>query len=166
MTLIEVFQCDDPPASILATDVDVEALATAERGEYGETAVRALEPSQRARFLTGTGDAHRWRIAPAVRRLVGFRALNLARESWPVEGPFDVILCRNALMYLEADRRYAVLERIASLLASDGLVMLDPSEHPGQAGRWFTPGAHGVYSRRRVAGYVGRQPALPIRIHS
>ena len=62
-----------------------------------------------------------------------------------------MIFCRNVLMYLEADYRYAVLERLASLLAPDGLVILDPTEHLGKAGHLFTPGADGVYSRRREA---------------
>ena len=85
-----------------------------------------------------------------MRRLVEFRALNLASEAWPVEGPFDVIFCRNVLMYLETCHRYAVLERMASLLAPDGLLILDPTEHLGKAGHLFTPAADGVYSRRRT----------------
>jgi len=166
MVLVEAFQRNDPPASIVATDVDVDALAIAERGEYGEAAVQALEPARRVRFLTATGDVRRWSIAPAARSVVEFRALNLAGETWPVEGPFDVILCRNALMYLESCHRYGVLERMASLLAPDGLLMLDPTEHPGQAGHWFTPGADGVYSLRHKFGSAGKEPAIPMRMRS
>jgi chemotaxis protein methyltransferase CheR len=149
MSLMEVFQCDKPPASILATDVDGEALAVAQRGEYGELALQALSPERRERFLHEKTGARRWEIAPSVRRLVEFRPLNLADVDWPVEGPMDVIFCRNVLMYFEAGHRYAVLERMASLLAPDGLLLLDPTEHLGNAGHWFTPSADGVYSRRR-----------------
>jgi chemotaxis protein methyltransferase CheR len=151
MALIEGSRCDNPPASILATDVDLDALAVARRGEYGEAALRGLEPARRERFLRETGVARGWEIAPAVRRLVEFRALNLASAAWPVEGQFDVIFCRNVLMYLEACHRYAVLERMASLLAPDGLLILDPTEHLGKAGHLFTAGADGVYSHRRQA---------------
>ena len=66
--------------------------------------------------------------------------MNLAKRSWPVEGPFDVIFCRNVLMYLEACHRYAVLERMASVLAPDGILILDPTEHLGKAGHLFGPG--------------------------
>lgn len=156
MALVEAFQRDDPPASILATDVDVTALAVAQRGEYGEVTLRSLELARRARFFSETNAAQRWTIAPAVRRLVEFRLLNLADVAWPVTGPLDVILCRNVLMYFEAGHRYAVLERMASLLAPDGLLLLDPTEHLGTAGHWFTPGADGVYSRRRVASIPQR----------
>ncbi len=153
MALIEAFQRDDPPAHILATDVDLEALAVGQQGEYGETTLRTLDPARRERFFTETGLARRWRIAPAVRGLVQFQALNLTDVSWPVEGPFDVIFCRNVLMYLEACHRYAVIERMASLLAPDGMLVLDPAEHLGKAGHWFSPGAEGLYLRRnRAAG--------------
>jgi chemotaxis protein methyltransferase CheR len=153
MALIEAFRRDDPPATILATDLDADALAVAQRGEYGETTLQALELARRKRFLSETNVARRWSIAPAVRCLVAFRAMNLASVPWLVEGPFHVILCRNVLMYMEASHRCAVLERIASLLAPDGLLMLDPAEHPGKAGLLFTPAtAAGVYSLRRASG--------------
>jgi len=151
MALVEVFQRDDPPASILATDVSAEALAVARRGKYVEATLQALEPARRGRFLSGN------RIGPALRRLVEFRPLNLADVAWPVEGPLDVIFCRNVLMYFEAGNRYAVLERMASLLAPGGLLLLDPTEHLGRAGHWFTPGVDGVYSRRRVASIPQRR---------
>ena len=150
MALIEGFRRDDPPTTVLATDIDADALAAAARGEYGERALKALEAGRREHFL-GEPVAERRCIRPAVRRLVEFRALNLAEVIWPVEGPFDVIFCRNVLMYLEACHRYAVFERLASLLASDGLLILDPTEHLGKAGHLFTPGADGLYSRRRLA---------------
>jgi len=149
MALIEVFRRDDPPATILATDIDADALAVAARGEYGERALKALEPGRQARFFGETTVAGRLCVRPAVRCLVEFRALNLADVIWPAEGPFDVIFCRNVLMYLEACHRYAVVERLASLLAPDGLLILDPTEHLGKADHLFTPGADGVYSRRR-----------------
>ena len=148
MTLIETFRREDPPASILATDVDVEALAVGQRGEYGEAALRGLDPPRRERFLSASNVVRRRTVAPAVRRLVEFRALNLISEAWLVEGPFDVILCRNVLMYLETRHRCAVLERLASLLAPDGLLMIDPAEHLSKAGHLFTPGPDAVYRRR------------------
>ena len=166
MVLIEAFQRDDPPASILATDVDVDALAVARRGEYGEAALEALEPARRGRFFGESGADRRRGMAPFVRRLVEFRALNLAGADWLVEGPFDVIFCRNVLMYLEARHRCAVLERMASLLAPDGLLMLDPAEHPGNAGHLFAPGAGGVYSRRREPGHAAARNCTFLRIKS
>jgi len=149
LAVLEVFECDDPRVRILATDVDAEALALARYGEYGEAALQTLSAARRVRFFTEDKAARRWSVAPALRRLVDFRALNLIGVEWPVEGPFDVIFVRNVLMYFEVGHRYAVLEQMASLLAPDGLLLLDPAEHLGNAAHWYAPGADGVYSRRR-----------------
>jgi chemotaxis protein methyltransferase CheR len=151
MVLLEAFGREDPPATILATDVDEEALAVGERGQYGETSLKGLDPARRDRFLGAATIAGRRVIAPVVRRLVEFRPLNLVSEAWPIIGPFDVILCRNVLMYLEGRRRCAALERLASVLAPDGLLMIDPTEHLGKAGHLFTPEADAVYRRRQAA---------------
>lgn len=149
IAMIEAFQRPDPPVEILATDIHETALETAARAEHDERVLRPLGGERRRRFLEAQPDAGRWRLVPAVRALVHFRALNLAAVAWPVAGPFDVIFCRNVLMYLEAGHRYAVLERLASLLAPDGLLCLDPAEHPGPAGHWFSSRAEGVYVRSR-----------------
>ena len=154
MAVMEAFRRDDPPASVFATDVEIEALATARQGEYAGGALRSLSPARRDRFFSETSVPQRWCVAPAVRRLVEFRALNLVSEEWPVEGLFDVIFCRNVLMYLETHHRYAVLERLASLLAPDGLLMLDPAEHLGKARHLFLPGTDSVYSLRRRSAHA------------
>jgi chemotaxis protein methyltransferase CheR len=193
MALIELFRCDDPPVSVLGTDVDAEALAVARRGEYDERAVRPSTAGGRSRRreevqgaatrqvrppcagdyeereisgLSSERCAHffvrsegaRWSVTPVVRRFVEFRELNLAERSWAVEGPFDVVFCRNVLMYLEASRRQAVLERIASLLTPEGLLILDPTEHLGKAGHLFTSGADGVFSLRCAHPWRGVTP--------
>jgi chemotaxis protein methyltransferase CheR len=159
IALRETFPTDDPPVSILATDLDEEALTLARRGEYGESALRRLEAGRRQRFFLPNGAAGRWVIAPEVRRWVEFRALNLTDEVWPVEGPFDVIFCRNVLMYLNATHREAVVERLAARLAPDGLLILDPVEHLGAAGHRFTSSADGVH-RFRGAAAAGRASVL------
>jgi chemotaxis protein methyltransferase CheR len=148
---VEFFHHEQPPVTVLGTDVDEEALKSAQRAEYGARAMNALEPERRARFFTETAP-RRWVVNPSVRRMVQLRALNLAHVSWALESPFDVIFCRNVLMYLEESHRYAVLERMASLLAPDGLLILDPSEHPGRASHLFNLESDAIYSRRRAPG--------------
>jgi chemotaxis protein methyltransferase CheR len=166
MAVLEAFEHHDPPVRILATDVDVEALAVGRRGEYGEAALRSVSTARRAQFFIEDRIAREGSVISAARRLVDFRALNLTDVEWPVEGTFDVIFVRNVLMYFRADHRYAVLERMASLLAKDGVLLLDPAEHLGKAGHWFTPGADGVYSLRRGSRHSDRQSATPMRMYS
>jgi chemotaxis protein methyltransferase CheR len=157
MALLESLQRDDPPIHILATDLDEDALTIAERGQYGEAALGALKSEQRARFFSEATRTTQWLLAPEARRLVDFRALNLIDPVWPIEGPFDVIFCRNVLMYLEADCRLVVLERMATLLAPEGLLILDPVEHPGPAGQLFAPGQNGTYSLRPISPTSARE---------
>ena len=151
VALLEIFRHDRPPVAIVATDIDEAALAVAQRGEYNEAALSALTPERRLRFAGERHGATHWSLSPSVRQLVEFHGLNLIDSVWAIEGFFDVILCRNVLMYLEGCHRYSVLERLASLLAPDGLLMLDPTEHLGRAVHFFAPGKDGVYARRRAA---------------
>jgi chemotaxis protein methyltransferase CheR len=158
MTLIEAFQCEDPPVTILATDIHERALEVARNGGYSEAALGALPPLLRTRFFGERADGGHRYLLPAVRRLVAFRQLNLTDVVWPVDGVFDVVFCRNLLMYLDACHRYAVLERIASILEPDGLLLLDPSEHVGRAASLFVDRGNGAYSRLPVPGRPsGRQ---------
>ncbi len=147
LALIEAFGTEEPPAQVLATDIDTEALATAQRGEYGEQSLQALDSQTRSRFFCEARASKRWAIVPAVRQLVQFQTVNLVHGPWPLDGPFDVIFCRNVLMYLRPAHRCAVLERISSLLEPGGLLMLDPTEYLGKAGHLFTPCSAGVYSQ-------------------
>lgn len=160
MALIEVFQRNDPSVTILATDIDEDALAIARQGEYAEPTLSAVSADHRARHFSPATKARHWRISQAVRDLVEYRRLNLTDLVWPPAGPFDVVFCRNVLMYLEANHRYAVLERVASVLVPDGMLILDPTEHLGKADHLFAPGTNGVYASRSAAHRRGdRWPA-------
>src|SRR5262249_7213264 len=91
IALTDVFRGEEPRVTILATDIDVEALAVARRGEYSGRAVAGLEAERLERFFTET-TANHWSIKSSVRRLVEFGALNLVEVEWRnIEGPFDVI---------------------------------------------------------------------------
>jgi chemotaxis protein methyltransferase CheR len=147
IVLIETFRCENPPVNILASDIEVGALENAAEGEYSEAALKSIDPSRRERFFARNAANGRHSLIPAVRRMVTFRPLNLADPQWPIEGPFDVVFCRNVIMYLEESRRERALTQVASLLAPDGLLMMDPAENTGNARHLFTPVSEGVYRR-------------------
>jgi len=146
ISVIENLNRSDPPVTILATDINAETLAVAASGEFNDAALRAIDAERHARFFSEPVGAGRWRISTEVRHMVEFQSLNLVDAIWPVEGPFDVIFCRNVLMYLEARHRESVLRRMASLITPGGLLILDPAEYPGPAQHLFGPGRNGVYS--------------------
>ena len=149
ISLMEAFDSESPPVTILATDIDPHSLSIAERGEYHQRALRDLPIEERTRYFAPISDA-RCRIAPSVRSLVEFRSLNLIGEIWPgISSSFDIIFCRNVLMYLEEFSRYAVLERMSSVLERDGLLILDPVEYLGSGTHLFEPVGNGVFANRR-----------------
>jgi chemotaxis protein methyltransferase CheR len=110
---------------ILATDVSERALAAARAGLYGVRALRKLPPELAARWLEGVSER---RVTEAPRRLVGFAHHNLVAAAPAPGGPFDLVLCRNVLIYFDARTATAVIRRLAEALAPAGTLVLGPVE--------------------------------------
>lgn len=161
MALVERFGWDGPPVSLLATDLDEQALAVGAAGDFGEVAMTSLDAARRERFFAAAGRG-RWAPDPRLRRMVRFRPLNLVGAEWPEEGPFEVIFCRNVLMYLEAGRRREVVRRLAGSLVPDGMLALDPTEHLGGVREFIPSGEEGVHLLGRPSGPIrGTLPSEP-----
>ena len=159
MAVLEVFRGESAPVRILATDIDEDALARARRAEYGARSVRDLDTRRRARFLVANTESP-WEIAPFVRDLVEFHALNVVGGSPGSSQPLDVVFCRNVLMYLAEAERIHVIERIATVLAPDGLLFIDPTEHLGGAAHLFSARGAGVHCLRGTAALPPPRLAL------
>lgn len=133
MTAIEAFGSDAPPVRIIASDLDTDALAAAERGVYAAEKVASLSPQRLKRFfLKGTGEQAGFaRIRPQVQRLVEFRQVNLHEAGWDMEsvGPLAAIFCRNVMIYFNKETQTKVLDRFAPLLRRDGLLFAGHSEN-------------------------------------
>ncbi|HSW25753.1 MAG TPA: CheR family methyltransferase [Burkholderiaceae bacterium] len=125
-------------AEIVASDIDTTVLAIAERGVY-EADSRGLSPVRLQRhFLRGKGpNRGRIRVRPALAQRVGFRALNLVDPRWELGGPFDLVFCRNVMIYFDAATQRRVLERLHAALRPDGLLYVGHSENFTQAREWF-----------------------------
>jgi chemotaxis protein methyltransferase CheR len=121
--------CSGLDVRVLATDIDTDILARAAAGVYTDTAVAPVPRAQLKRyFARGTGpNAGRWRVADDLRSLVSFKQLNLF-DRWPMQGPFDVILCRNVIIYFSADNKAKLIRRYHGLLGSGGHLLLGHSE--------------------------------------
>jgi chemotaxis protein methyltransferase CheR len=131
MTLCEVFGTLTPPAQIIATDIDTNVLATAQHGVYTSDKLDKLSPERAKRFfLRGKGEqAGMIRVRPELRQMVTFKQLNLLAQEWPVSGPFDVIFCRNVMIYFDKPTQGKILSRFAPLLKPDGLLFAGHSEN-------------------------------------
>jgi chemotaxis protein methyltransferase CheR len=123
---------------VLGTDIDTEVLNTAHAGIYRLERTTAL-PQERLRrhFLRGTGSNDGLvSVRPELRSLVRFGQLNLQSPVWPAQQPFDVIFCRNVVIYFDREFQKKLLGRLADLLVPGGLLMVGhsesfPSAHPG-----------------------------------
>lgn len=115
---------------ILATDLSTKALASAQEGVWQLD--RACEiPRQFLKefMLKGVGAQQGFmKVGPAIRSLVEFRRVNLNAKAYPVSGFFDLIFCRNVLIYFDVPTKQAVLDRLLGHLASDGYLFLGHSE--------------------------------------
>jgi chemotaxis protein methyltransferase CheR len=131
MVLLDRF----PPASgwtidILASDLSTKVLRQAESGLWPvEKADDIPEHYRKAFMLRGTGDRAAWmKAGPRVRPVVTFERLNLNEERLYPSGPFDLILCRNVLIYFEKASRMEILPRLAARLSPGGYLFLGHAE--------------------------------------
>jgi len=112
--------------SILATDICADVLEKAKAGIYSQFEVqRGLAIQLLVKFFTQSGE--QWQIAPEIRGMVQFRSLNLLKDFAPLGG-FDVVFCRNVLIYFDQPTKVDVLTRIAHQTASDGYLVLGAAE--------------------------------------
>ena len=111
---------------IVATDISNEVLEKAKAGIYSQFEVqRGLPIQQLVKFFTQVGEA--WQIAPEIRAMVKFRPLNLLNDFSSL-GTFDLVFCRNVLIYFDQDTKISVLNRIARQVPSDGYLILGAAE--------------------------------------
>lgn len=116
---------DDWQIDILGTDVSPQAVAQARNGTYSQFEVqRGLPIADLIARFDQEGDD--WRIRSMLKARTNFMVHNLLET--PPAGKYDIILCRNVLLYFSAERRRAVLDRIASAIAPDGMLILGAGE--------------------------------------
>jgi len=115
---------------VLATDIDPSALAAAREGCYPEAAAQDVPAALRARAFDEevTPRGRRLRVRPELRARVDFRAHDLLGDALPGGGRFDLVLCRNVLIYLERASQERVQRLLARSLAPRGLLCLGEAE--------------------------------------
>ncbi len=133
---------------VLASDIDTRVLASAARGIYpAET--RGLSPARlRMHFLRGKGaNEGAIRIKPELARRVEFCAHNLIDTHWSLGAPFDIVFCRNVMIYFDGPTQRQVLERIHRVMKPHGLLFVGHSENFTEAKDLFRLRGQTVYER-------------------
>ncbi|MEH6386495.1 CheR family methyltransferase [Pseudomonas profundi] len=114
-------------ANIVATDLSGGILTAAKSAEYDSLSIgRGLAQDRLVRYFDNPLPG-RWRVKAPIRSRVEFRALNLL-ESYAALGKFDIVFCRNVLIYFSAERKKDILRRIHATLKPGGYLMLGASE--------------------------------------
>jgi len=136
------------PVKILCSDIDTQVLTTASRGVYDANA-RGLSPQRlRSFFLKGKGaNEGSIRVKPELARFVEFKPFNLMQTNWQLGEAFDIVFCRNVMIYFDAPTQRKVLERIHGVMKPGGKLFVGHSENFTESRDLFLLQGKTVYDR-------------------
>jgi len=135
---------------LAASDIDSKVLQTAANGVYKMESLRGVDDDQIRRFfLRGKGrNEGLVRIKPEVRQYVDFMMVNLIRNDWPFREAFDVVFCRNVMIYFDSSTQRQVLERIHAVMKPGALLFVGHAENFSDSKDLFVLKGKTVYERR------------------
>ena len=141
---------NNPSFKLTASDIDSRVLATAAQGVYRLESIKGLSQERLQRFfLRGKGsNAGMVRVKPELGRMIDFISVNLIRDDWPFREPFDVVFCRNVMIYFDGPTQRRVLERIHRVLKPGGMLFVGHAENFSESRDLFTLRGKTVYERR------------------
>jgi chemotaxis protein methyltransferase CheR len=130
MVLSEFFSGRNREFSILATDISIKVLKTGMNAVYKEETIGPVSPEMRKKFLLrGTGDnAGMFRIVPELRSRVTFKQLNLMDDVFNIDRDFDIIFCRNVIIYFDKPTQVKLFEKFYNHLNPGGYLFIGSSE--------------------------------------
>jgi chemotaxis protein methyltransferase CheR len=112
---------------ILATDIDTNVLEHARRGVYSNERLEKMDPSRQLRWFERAPGEDQFQVNDTIKQLVTFRQLNLISD-WPMKGPFDVIFCRNVVIYFDRQTQRHIVGRMEGLQRPGDYLVLGHSE--------------------------------------
>jgi chemotaxis protein methyltransferase CheR len=125
-TLLDIDRWD---IKILATDIDTDILQTASRGVYEAKRLDDFAPDWISKWFMKGRDANsgHYQAKQRLKDLIYFQHLNLM-ESWPMKGTFDIIFCRNVIIYFDFETKKKLVERFGKIQNDGGFLFLGHSE--------------------------------------
>ena len=144
---------------ILASDIDSDVLAIAERGIYDAECLDDVPAEMHRHFERGGGlPADKVRVRPELRQMIAFRRLNLVAEPWPIRTKFDCIFCRNVVIYFDRPTQQRLFGRFADHLNPDGCLFVGHSENLHTATDRFVPLGNTIYRWKSSLGDAAPEP--------
>jgi chemotaxis protein methyltransferase CheR len=143
---------------ILATDIDPKILALARAGAYDEAALETVSPAMRKQWFQEAEiqGRRKFLIDDRVKRLITFNELNLMAQ-WPFKGTFDVIFCRNVVIYFDEPTQVKIWSRFADLLPVGGHLYIGHSERVSGEAKHVLDNT-GITTYRYLGKNAGRKP--------
>lgn len=132
-------------SKILATDIDTEMVKHAAAGIYDSSRMGQMPGDYLRRYFESVANT-KISVNSDIRSLVTFKQLNLL-DPWPMKGPFDVIFCRNVVIYFDKNTQRTLFNRFADLMKSDGLLFVGHSESLFQVTDRFRPIGRTAYRK-------------------
>ncbi|RUP30412.1 MAG: methyltransferase domain-containing protein [Curvibacter sp.] len=141
---------NNAPFKLTASDIDSKVLASAAQGVYRLDNLKGLTQDRLQRFFMRGKDSNAGliRVKPELRKAIEFLSVNLIRDDWPFKEPFDVVFCRNVMIYFDAPTQRKVLERIHRVLKPGGMLFVGHAENFSESRDLFTLRGKTVYERR------------------
>lgn len=135
--------------SLAASDIDSKVLHAAAQGVYRADALKGIDQGRLQRFfLKGkAGNAGMARVKPELREKIDFLMVNLIKNDWPFRDLFDVVFCRNVMIYFDAATQRQVLERIHKVMKPGGLLFVGHAENFSDSRDLFALKGKTVYER-------------------
>lgn len=130
MTILEGLKGARADSRILATDICTKVLEKAQAGVYDSKAVKSIPKHLLSRYFTKIreGEEYHYKAGNKLRDLVIYRRLNLSTPPFPMKGPFDVVFCRNVMIYFDNAVRKRLVDDICRLLKPGGYLMIGHAE--------------------------------------
>ena len=131
MVIAEAFGSFKTPVKIIASDIDSKVLAKARTGIYPLASIAKIPQYRQKQFFhKGKGaNEGKVKVVDELRNMVQFKKLNLTDAKWDINGPLDVIFCRNVMIYFDKPTQLKVLQKMVGMLKPAGLYMAGHSEN-------------------------------------
>lgn len=146
ITLRDLLPATAVDMKILATDLDTNVVKTARAGIYSKDRIKGLDESICKRWFMHNTSTDSVKIKEPIKNLITFNPLNLL-HSWPMKGPFDIIFCRNVVIYFDKETQKYLFNKFADMLTHDGHLFIGHSESLNNVSSRFKGLGKTIYQR-------------------